>query len=51
MAILDVESQSGMEELAQSCNGGRGGGGTDVEGLQEGHPDLPTTTVSMERQE
>lgn len=30
--------------------GGRGGD-TDVEGLQEGHPDLPTTTVSMERQE
>lgn len=28
-----------------------GGGDTDVEGLQEGHPDLPTTTVSMERQE
>lgn len=47
---VSVEKQPGREEPAQSCRGGRGGD-TDVEGLQEGHPDLPTTTVSMERQE
>lgn len=46
---MSAEEQPGREEPAQSCSGG--GGDTDVEGLQEGHPDLPTTTVSMERQE
>lgn len=54
MTILDVERQPGMEKLAQSATvGGKWRRNTDVEGLQEGHPDLPTTTsttttISME---
>lgn len=44
-------SQAFRGSLSPTRAGWRGGECTDVEGLQEGHPDLPTTTFSMERQE